>query len=163
MPNKYAPILSDTTRDTFFDYTDSLDIPEIDYFAIGLQKNKCKSSISLMSRPEWQKHFITNQYAAYDPIRKVALNTKRNLIPFSEIDFVDSFGAEIMRQRALMGIKNGIILMNRTPKFNYMITLATEFSKFDPFRFITTYHKELQILKIDFAKIIEKDAKNFLL
>lgn len=79
-----------------------------------------------MSLPEWQKYFSDNQFAPHDPIRKITLNTKRNLIPFDEIDYVDNFGKEIMRQRSLMGIKNGIILMERFPKHNYMITLGTK-------------------------------------
>ena len=35
MDKNYCPILSNTTKETFFDYIDSLDIPQIDYFAIG--------------------------------------------------------------------------------------------------------------------------------
>ena len=37
MDKNYCPILSNTTKETFFDYIDSLDIPQIDYFAIGIQ------------------------------------------------------------------------------------------------------------------------------
>lgn len=156
------PILTDTTRQTFFDYVDSLDIPQIDYFAIGIQNLIIKKSISLMSLPEWQQHFIAKQYAHYDPVRRVALCTKRNLIPFREIDFVDNFGKEIMRQRAMMGIKDGIILMQRFSTFNYMITLGTGFSKFDAFDFIKRYHDRISLIRSDFIHLVEKDAKNFL-
>jgi hypothetical protein len=158
----YLPILTDTTKQTFFDYVDSLDIPQIDYFAIGIQNLVTKKSISLMSLPEWQKHFVTNKYADYDPVRRVTLYTKRNLIPFREIDFVDNFGKEIMRQRAMMGIKDGIILMQRFPKFNYMITLGTDFSKFDAFDFIKRYHDRISLIKLDLINLVEKDAKGFL-
>lgn len=115
-----------------------------------------------MSLPEWQEHFIDNQYADYDPVRRVTLYTKRNLIPFQEIDFVDNFGKEIMRQRTRMGIKNGIILMQRFQKFNYMITLVTGFSKFDAFDFIKRYHDRIFLIKTDLINIIEKDAYHFL-
>ena len=162
MSKNYLPIITDTTKNTFFDYVDSLDVPQIDYFAIGIQNVSAKKSISLMSLPEWQKHFIENEYADYDPIRRVTLHTKRNLIPFSEIDCLDNFGKEIMQKRASMGIKDGIILMQRFAKFNYMITLGTHFSKFDAFSFIKRYHDKIHVLKSDLIHLIEKDAKNFL-
>jgi hypothetical protein len=162
MKNSYLPILTETTKKTFFDYVDSLDIPQIDYFAIGVQNLITKKSISLMSKQEWQKHFVLNQYANHDPIRRVTLHTKRNLIPFEEIDFVDNYGKEIMRQRALMDIKRGIVLMERFPKFNYMITLATGFSKFKTFDFLKCYHEKILLIKRDFISLIEKDTNNFL-
>jgi hypothetical protein len=161
--NNYLPITTKTTKQTFFDYVDLLDIPQIDYFAIGVQNLITKKSISVMSRQEWQKHFVKNQYANYDPIRRVALSTKRNLIPFNEIDFVDNFGKEIMRQRAMMEIKNGIVLMQRFPEFNYIITLGTNFSQFDAFAFIKQYHDKIALLKEDLIHIVERDAKNLLL
>lgn len=160
--NNYLPILTDSTKRTFFNYVDSLDIPQIDYFAIGVQNTVVKKSISLMSSDEWQKHFVLNQYAEHDPIRRVTLHTKRCLIPFREIDFVDNYGKEIMRQRALMGIKNGIILMQRFPKFNYMITLGTGYSKFNAFEFIKRYHDRISLIKTDFINLIQKDTKLFL-
>ncbi|HZW61136.1 MAG TPA: hypothetical protein VFF04_02835 [Candidatus Babeliales bacterium] len=160
--NSYLPILTETTKKTFFDYVYSLDIPQIDYFAIGVQNVTTKRSISLMSRQEWQKHFVLNQYAEHDPIRRVTLHTKRNLIPFNEIDFLDNYGKEIMRQRALMDIKSGIVLMERFAKFNYMITLGTGFSKFDAFDFIKRYHDKIWLIKRDLINLIEKETNKFL-
>lgn len=162
MDKNYCPILSNTTKETFFDYIDSLDIPQIDYFAIGIQNLEKLRSISIMSSPEWQKHFTDNQYAAYDPIRKVTLFTKRTLIPFGEIDCVDNFGREIMKQRTLFGIRNGLILMRRFDKFNYMITLGTGFSKFNAFDFIKKYHDRIDLIKNDMISLVSKDAKEFL-
>jgi hypothetical protein len=162
LTNNYTPILTNTTKKTFFAYIDSLDIPQIDYFAIGVQNHVTKKSISIMSSAEWQKHFTENQYADCDPIRKATLYTKRNFIPFCEIDFVDNFGKEIMNQRSRMGIKNGIILMERFPKFNYMVTLGTGFSNFDSFDFIKRYHDRINLIKNDFINLIKKDAYTFL-
>jgi len=162
MKKKYLPILTETTKKTFFDYIDSLDVPQIDYFAIGVQNTLDKTSISLMSRQEWQKHFVINQYAEHDPLRQVTLYTKRNLISFNEIDFINNYGKEIMHQRVLMDIKKGIVLMARFPKFNYMITLGTGFSKFDAFDFIKRYHDKIRLIKNDLIRLIEKDANNFL-
>lgn len=162
MKNSYCPILTETTKRTFFDYIDSLDIPQIDYFAIGVQNTVTMKSISLMSHQEWQKHFTLNQYAEHDPIRRVTLYTKRNIIPFNEIDFLDNFGKEIMRRRTLMDIKSGIILMKRFEKFNYMITLGTGFSKFDSYDFIRRYHDKISLIKKDLIQLIEKDVNIFL-
>lgn len=115
-----------------------------------------------MSRQEWQKHFVLNQYAEHDPVRNVTLLTKRNIIPFNEIDFLSNYGKEIMRQRAFMDIKSGLILMERFPKFNYMITLGTGFSKFDTYDFIKRYHDKISFLKRDLIQIIQKDTNKFL-
>ncbi len=158
----YSPIINDTTKQTFFNYIDSLDIPQIDYFAIGVQNTVDRKSISLMSLPEWQQHFTANQYADYDPIRRVTLCTNRNIIPFAEIDFIDNFGKEIMRQRTKMGVKDGVVLMQRFPKFNYMITLGTGFSRFDAFDFIKRYHYGIRIIKSDLMQLIEREATCFL-
>lgn len=162
MTKKYTSINDKSTKAIFFNYIDSLDIPQIDYFAVGVQNIPTKTSTSIMSLPEWQNYYSNNELACHDPIRKITLNTKRNIIPFEEIDYVDNFGKEIMRQRSLIGIKNGIILMERFPKHNYMITLGTGFSKFDAFDFIKKYHDKIQLLKKDLTKIIEKDAQHFL-
>ncbi|MBA2652577.1 MAG: autoinducer binding domain-containing protein [Tatlockia sp.] len=160
--NNYLPIVTDTTKQTFFDYIDALDIPQIDYFAIGIQNLATKKSISLMSLPEWQKHFIENRYADSDPVRKATLYTNRSIIPFCEIDFIDNFGKHIMQQRASMGIKNGIILVERLPKYNYMITLGTDFFNFNSFDFINRYHDRIALIKKDLINLVETDAKKFL-
>ena len=67
-----------------------------------------------------------------------------------------------MRQRSIYGIKNGILLMNRLGKYNYIITLGTGFSAFDSFAFLKRYYLKLGYLKQDLIKIIEIDAINFL-
>lgn len=162
MKKIYLPILTETTKKTFFDYINLLLIPQIDYFAIGVQNLISKESISLMSRGEWQKHYVLNEYTEHDPVRRISLDTRRNFIPFNEIDFLDNYGKEIMHQRKLMEIKNGIILMQRFQKFNYIITLGTNFSKFDSFDFIKKYHEKISIIKRDLIKLIEKDAYTFM-
>ena len=161
--NEYSPILTDSTKKTFFQYIDCLDIPEIDYFAIGVQDLLNKNSISLMSNSDWQKEFTTNNYAPFDPIRKVSMKTKRNIISFSEVHYVDNFGKHIMNQRKKMGIKNGIIFMNRSKEFNYMFTLATNYSKFDYIDFLRRYVPNMHLFKDDLINIITSDFKNFIL
>ena len=116
----------------------------------------------MMSSPEWQKIFTTNAYAESDPVRRATLSTKRNIIPFTEIDYVDNFGKEIMKQRSHFGIKNGIVLMQRLPKHNYIITLGTGYANFDPYEFIRRYHDKINFLKADLINIIQKDASRFI-
>lgn len=158
----YSPILTDATRETFFDYVNALKMPQIDYFAIGVQNKLTQQSISLMSNPEWQKLFSYNHYAENDPLRRASLYTSRNIIPLDEIDHCDNFGKEIMRQRALSGVKNGIILMRRFASYNYIITLGTSFSQFCPSDFILRHYDQVTLVKNDFIRIIEQDIFNFL-
>jgi hypothetical protein len=160
--NNYLPILTNSTSKNFFSYFDALDIPQIDYFAIGIQNQKTKKSISLMSSAEWQKQFYENNYADGDPIRKATLYTKRNIISFCEIDFVDNFGKEIMHQRSKMGINKGIIFMQRQENINYMITLGTGYSCFDSFDFIKRYHDKINVIKNDFINLVQRDSLEFM-
>lgn len=157
----YEAIITQSTQETFNSYIQCIDIPEIDYFAVGFQNILLKKSISLMSRPEWQIIFVKNNYAPFDPVRKATLLTKRNIIPFSELDHCSSFGKEIMRQRQLEEIKDGIVFMKRMKKFNYMLTLGTGYSQFDAYDFLKRYHDKIKLIQSDFFKIIEKDAKDF--
>lgn len=162
MQKSYCPIIDKSTKDVFMDYTSAVNLPPIDYFAVGIQDILTRKSISLMSRIEWQKTFVDNHYAENDPIRKTVLNTRRNFISLDDIDFFDNFGKEIMRQRALMGIKTGLVFVEKEAQFNLMITLGSEYSKFDTFKFIQNNYTKMMFLKKDLIKIIEKDARNFL-
>jgi hypothetical protein len=111
---------------------------------------------------EWQKIFVENQFAEFDPVRRSSLNTRRDIIPFNQIDFCDSFGKEIMRQRRLIGIRDGIVFMKRFRKYNYILTLGTGFSRFDAFDFIKIYHKQIQFLQKDLITLVEKDTRGFI-
>jgi len=162
MQNSYEAIITESTKETFNSYIQCVDIPEIDYFAIGIQNILLKKSISLMSRSEWQNLFVKNNFAPYDPVRKAMLFSKRTIIPFSELDYCSSFGQEIMRQRALEGIKDGIILIKKTGKYNIILTLGTGYSSFDAYDFLKKYHDRIELIKNDIFKIIEKDAKIFI-
>jgi hypothetical protein len=162
MDKVYNPILSKETQDTFHEYVSYLEIPEIDYFAIGIQNKLTGKSISIMSRPEWQECFVKNQFANDDPIRKAALETGRNLFAFDEVSIQSSLEEEIMRMRKSYEIKDGIILMQRLPLYNFMITLGTGFSKFDKSTFLEENFQDLHNIKRDLIKIIEKDFASFI-
>lgn len=112
---------------------------------------------------EWYDFSLYGFFAPLIAIGIQNLNSKkRNIIPFCEIDFVDNFGKEIMRQRKIMGIKDGIILMQRFSKFNFMVTLGTGFSKFDAFEFLKRYHDKVHLIKTDLINLVEKDTRSFL-
>lgn len=162
MGNNYLPIITESTINIFNSYLKLMNVPDIDYCAIGIQHPISGKSISLMSRPEWQHHFIYNNYANSDPIRKSVLHSQRTIIPISEIDHVDNFGKEIMQARKKMGIIDGLILVDREEKYNYMITLATGYNKFDYLEFIQKYSSCIKLIKRDLIEIINADAQEFL-
>lgn len=152
----YTPIRTESTRSTFFDYINNINITPIDYFAVGIEDPAQKKLTSLISRLEWQIYFDKNQLTNHDPLIKARLS-QRNIIPFSEIDYIDSFGKEVMRQRSLHGIKNGLMFIHKQRYLNYMIVLATGFSKFNHYSFLTKYYTQLTRLKNDFSKLIERE------
>lgn len=157
----FTPIDRQATQQTFFDYTEALDIPEIDYIAIGMQCMATKQSTSIMSNSEWQSHFIKQNYAPYDPLRLTALNTERTLIPFKSLESQTKLGKTIMEERARMGIKDGIMIVARQEQFNYVITLGTGYNSFDPYDFLVHYRKNLPAIQSDLISLIAKDADTF--
>jgi hypothetical protein len=158
----YTPICTESTRSTFFDYINNINIPPIDYFSVGIENNTQKKLTSLISRLEWQIYFDKNQITNNDPLIQAKKLSQRNIIPFSEIDYIDSFGKEVMRQRSLHGMKNGLMLTHKQHHLNYMIVLATGFSKFNHYNFLTKYYTQLIRLKNDLSKIIEREI-NYIL
>lgn len=154
----YSPISTESTRSTFFDYISNINISPIDYFAIGIENRAKKKLISLISRLEWQIYYDKNQIINNDPLIQARKLSKRNIIPFSEIDYIDSHGKEIMRQRRLYGMKNGLMLTHHQHHLNYIIVLATEVSKFNHYKFFTKYYNQLTRLKNDLSKIIERES-----
>lgn len=158
----YTPICAESTRSTFFDYINTINIHPMDYFAVGIENAAQKKLTSLISRLEWQTYCDKNQIANNDPLIKAKKLSKRNIIPFSEIDSIDSFGKEIMRQRSLHGMKNGLMLIHKQYPLSAMIVLATGFSKFNHFSFLTKYYTQLTRLKNDLSKIIEGEINSIL-
>ena len=59
--NVFNPITKDSVRELFLNYFKALEIPIIDYVAIGVQNSISKNSASLMSNSEWQHVFVTTQ------------------------------------------------------------------------------------------------------
>jgi hypothetical protein len=157
----YTPILTESTKNTFFDYINAIKLTPIDYFAVGVENNNKKEFTSLISRPAWQEYLCKKQFVDKDPLIKAKLFSQRKIVPFSEIDTIDSLGKEIMKQRAIHGIKDGIMLIQKKGQLNYMVMLATGFSKFDYYAFLKKYYSKLERLKHDLIKIIERDIQRF--
>lgn len=158
----YTPITTETTKAVFFDYISTIKLDPIDYFAVGLENSAQKKFTSLISRPDWQEHLFKKQLIRNDPLIKAKILSQRNIIPFSEIDYVDSLGMEVMRQRRLFGIKNGLLLIHKKGALKYMVILATGASKFDHCAFLKKYYAKLGRLKHDLTKIIQRDCSKFL-
>lgn len=159
--DKYHAILQASLRETFNDYVDALEIPTIDYIAIGIQSTITQESASIMSRIEWQKTFKALNFAPFDPLRKAALHSQRNLILMDELDYVDNLGKEIMRQRKFHEIDKGLVVMERHLTYNYMLTLATHYSKFDSRAFYFKYKPQICELFNDLKQIVEPIAADF--
>ncbi|TLY48667.1 MAG: hypothetical protein E6K54_01345 [Gammaproteobacteria bacterium] len=154
----YAPISTESTRSTFFDYINNINIPPIDYFAVGIENYAQKKLTSLISRLEWQIYYSKNQIINNDPLIQAIKLSQRNIIPFSEIDYVDSYGKEIMKQRTLHGMRNGVMITHKQQHLNYIIVLATGLSNFNHYKFLTKYYNQLTRLKTDLSKIIERES-----
>ncbi len=158
---RYTPIITESTKNTFFDYINSINLAPIDYFAVGIENPTKKQFTSIVSRPDWQELLNKKQFTAKDPLIKCKLFAHRKIIPFSEIDYIDSLGKEIMKQRGLYGIKDGLLFVHNQGQLRHMVMLATGFSKFDHYAFLKKYYSKLDRLKHDLTKIIERDTDQF--
>ncbi len=132
---KYESLDNKEIKEKFFDYIGSIESPIIDYLAIGVQDTIRKKSTSIMSRPDWQKAFNEMNLAAFDPVRRASFNTQCRIFTFDDINYLDSNGKEVMRQRRRYEIENGIVLIRRNLGYNFMLTLGTGFKNFYPYKY----------------------------
>ena len=139
--NEYLVLDKKNLRETFIDYFQALEIPVIDYLAIGIQDTVNQKSTSLMSNVEWQKTFKNLNFAPYDPIRKAALNSKTTVFSFEDVNHQDLMGSEVMRQRKKHQIENGLVLVRRNLGHNFMMTLGTGFKNFQSHKFFLDYRE----------------------
>lgn len=162
MQYHYTPITTESIKTIFFDYISAIKLNPIDYFAVGIENNLQKKFTSLISRPDWQEYICKKQLTAHDPLIITKILSQRSIIPFSEVDHINSLGREVMRKRALFGIKNGLLLIHKKGHLKYMVMLATGASKFDYYTFLQKHYAKLGRLKHDLTKIIEKEISIFL-
>lgn len=160
---KYKPLVDKNVVSLFNDYVDSLNIPFIDYFAMGVQDVLHRNSTSLMSNLDWQKTFKTNQFSEHDPLRLAVLDTQRNFICFKDIDHINSLGSEIMNQRKKHFISDGIVIVDRRLSHNYMMTLATNYTKFEAADFYLKNYASIHKIFADFISMIQPGTKEYTL
>lgn len=153
----YMPIITSQTKDLFFDYLKNIEFKEVNYVAIGVQDTINKKTTSLMSSAEWQKKFSENNYMHYDPLRNLILNTNRNIIFIEEINNVDSIGTEIMEQRKKFGVGKGIVIVERFKGCNYILTLGTDYQKFDSYKHLQQNYSGIKKTMQDMKSIIYND------
>lgn len=157
----YSTLEQKDLRALFNDYSKSIDIPLIDYIAIGVQDNIHKESTSMMSREDWQFTFKENRFAEHDPVRRTAFNTCINFFAFDEVDYQDSFGKKIMQERKRHEIENGLVIMDRQLGFNYMLTLATGYKNFNPRRFYLDHYCSIEKIFDDLKEMVKPSTKNY--
>jgi hypothetical protein len=130
----------------------------------SIMKGACTKIVQNLVNSYWDSKKM--QFYSFegnnDPLIQAKKLSQRNIIPFLEIDYIDSFGKEVMKQRSLHGMKNGLMLIHKQHQLNYMIVLATGFSKFNHYSFLTKYYTQLGRLKNDLSKIIEREINTVL-
>jgi len=150
-----------STKNVSMDYIDSFDIPIIDYVAIGVQDTVHNKSTSIMSRDEWQKTFRSLGLAQHDPLRKASFSKKSTIFSFDELDHQDIYGKEVMRQRRLHDIENGIVIMKKNLGHNFILTLATGHKNFSPYKFFVDKHDGIYRVFEDLISLIAPSTKNY--
>lgn len=158
----YKNIPDKEVIDTFHDYIDALGVKNLDYYAFGIQDTILKTSASVMSREEWQKVFIANEFAAHDPLRKAVFNTRRSVIFFQDLDTKDAISKEIMTQRKKYELGHGIILVERQLRYNLMLTICSNFSKFDAYDYYMKNAGVLTKIFDDFKLIMNPITRNYI-
>lgn len=158
---KYTSLNGQDIKSAFLDYVSALEIPVIDYVAIGVQDSIHKTSTSIMSRPEWQKTFKELNLAEFDPVRKASFNTTSKIFSFDSLDYENSNGKEVMRQRKLHDINNGIVLMQKNLGYNFMLTLATGYKNFDAYKFFIDNHAAMQRVFCDLISLVSPGTKEY--
>lgn len=150
----YQSLDKKSIQSVFIDYIGALEIPIIDYVAIGVQDTIHKTSTSMMSRTEWQKAFRTLGLAEHDPLRKASFTTKTNVFSFDGLDHQDSHGSEVMRQRRRYEIENGLVIMRKNLGHNFILTLATGYKNFLPYKFFIDKHRVIEIIFDDLIELV---------
>jgi len=142
-------------------YFKALELPFMDYLAIGVQDTIHKTSTSLMSSQDWQKIFRELHLADDDPIRKASFSTRVNHFSFDEVDYQNSAGREVMRQRKLNGIENGLVFMKRSLTHNFMLTLGTGFKNINTYRYLIDYYSNINKVFNDLIALVSPATKQY--
>lgn len=142
-------------------YFKALELPYMDYLAIGVQDSIHKTSTSLMSDQCWRNSFKELNLAEDDPVRKASFSTRVNHFSFDDIDYLNSAGQEVMRQRKLHGIENGLVFMRRNLTHNFMLTLGTGFKNINTYRYLIDYHPHVQKVFDDLIALVSPSTRKY--
>ncbi|MCD8524327.1 MAG: autoinducer binding domain-containing protein [Gammaproteobacteria bacterium] len=142
-------------------YFKGLELPFMDYLAIGVQDTIHKTSASLMSSQDWRKIFRELNLADEDPVRKASFSTRVNHFSFDEVDYQNNAGREVMRQRKLNGIENGLVFMKRSLTHNFMLTMGTGFKNINTYRYLIDYHSNIQKVFNDLIELVVPATKQY--
>lgn len=159
---KYEAIDKKELRSIFLNYVDALEMPVIDYVAIGVQDTIQNKSTSLMSRVEWQNTFKNLNLSEDDPVRRASFSNRSGIFSFDEVDCQNSAGKEVMRQRRLHEIENGLVLIKKNLGTNFMLTLATGHKDFDAYKFFIAHRPAINLVFNDLVGLISTETKSYI-
>lgn len=152
----YKVIDDKDTRNLFDKYLDVLNIPLIDYVAIGMQDHVEKISYSLKSDSSFQKIFNEMELATHDPIRQAIWNTNYNFIDFSHVNYKDKMSKVVMDYRMKLNHSRGFIYIQREKTKSYSLTLTTSYQKFDSYKYFLENQLPISLIIGDLIKIINR-------
>lgn len=154
----YQAINKKEAREEFERYIDHLNIPLIDYVAIGVQDLVNKQSFSLKSDSNFQKAFLELELADHDPVRRAIWQANNSFFTFDSLDYGDKMGKAVMKYREQYSLHNGLVCLAKNKNFNYSLTLATGCTKFDGYKFLIENKEGIHTVFNDLKKIADLAA-----
>ena len=136
----------------FQNYLNQINIPVIDYIAIGKQDLINKTSTSLKSDQDFEHAFI--ELASYDPIRTAIWNTSVNFFTFDSVDYNSKMGKAVMQCRKRFHIEQGLVYVERHKTHNFVLTLGTDYEKFDGMKYFIENNRGIHFIFEDLKGIV---------
>lgn len=149
----YQAVDKKEIRNDFGRYINTLNIPVIGYIAIGIQNTTTQQSYSLKSDGQFQK--IYTELANHDPVRRALWSGNHSFLTFDAVDYHDKMGKMVMKYREKYGINNGLICIKKDPGYRYILTLATDYTRFDGYRFLLENKEAIEHCFSDLREIID--------
>lgn len=115
----------------------------VSYYALGVQDYENNRSTSIMSNTEWQDNFINQKLFEHDPLRRAMINTNKQIILFEELTYKLEMDYHVMEERKKFNISNGLAIVVRNGSYKYIVTVASDYSKFRPESFILNNREKM--------------------
>lgn len=157
----YQAVDKKEIRNDFLKYINALHIPCIDYIAIGIQNIETQHSYALKSDEQFQKAYTELELAKHDPLRRALWYGQHKYISFDALDYHDSMGKTVMKYREKFGINRGVVCMQSEGGYRYVLTLATDYSRFNGYQFLMENREGIKHCFRDLREIIETVKKEF--